>query len=124
MAEISIQQFNLNAFLKAAFMSYVFPLVSTILPGYFLDKPDLIQASYSTISVSSLIATVICFGLLRIFIKRQILIFNKFEIAVFFSALMVLLAICVINVFQIHDATWNIVPSAIIGAVMLAMTKL
>lgn len=123
MSDHKTQQFSTAAFFKAALPSYFFPLVSAGLPGYFLDKPALMHASYSTIAVPSLLATILCFGLLRLFKKKQIFLFNRIRMTFYLGAIMILLSICATYIFQLQDAFLNIVPSAFIGTAIVVMTN-
>jgi len=123
MSENKISAFNSSAFLKAIIPSYFFPFVSSGLPGYFLDKSDLMHASYSTIALPSLLATMFCFALLSLFQKRQIFLFNRPTMTFILGLLVVLLATIITSIFQLETVIWNIVPSAFIGAAIVTMTK-
>ncbi|WP_112377876.1 hypothetical protein [Flagellimonas maritima] len=112
-----------NAFLKAALPSYLFPLLSSAIPAYFLDKPDLLKASYTTIAMPSLFATVICFILLWQFQERQIFIINRIVMALVLGITMVLLALGVIYIFKWETGIWNILISSFLGAAIVAMMK-
>lgn len=115
--------FSSRALLKSAIPSYLFPLLFSGIPGYLMDNPDLILASYTTISLSSLLATIVCFGLLGLFQSKQILLYNKYIVSLGLCLLMVIVSFSIINIFNLHNAYWNIIPSAIIGAVIIALTK-
>ncbi len=123
MSDTKIEQFNTSAFLKIGLASYFFPFISSVLPGYFFDQPELMQASYSTIAIPSLLATLLCFVLLWQFQKRNILALNKFVMTFFLCLLVVLLSLFTIYIFQLQAATWNIVVSALIGTVITGMIK-
>lgn len=115
--------FGLRALLKSAIPSYLFPLLSTVIPGYVLKNPELVQAGYTTIALPALLATILCFGLLWMFQKKQVFIYSKYVIALVLCMIMVIIAMVIISVFNLHHALWNIIPSILIGAVIIAMTK-
>lgn len=123
MKHTKIPNFEVKAFFKAAFPSYFFPFVSSFLPGYFLNKPNLMQASYSSIAFPSLIATIISFGLLWQFQKRQVFIYNRFMLTFILGSVMVVLATIIIEIFNIQIGIWNIILSAFIGTAIVVMTK-
>jgi len=123
MADHKISSFDTNTFFKAAIPAYFFPFLSSGIPGYILDKPDLVQASYGSIALPSLLATVLCFGLLWQFQKRQLFLINRFAMTLILGLTMVAIAICIVIFFQLQKDFWYIVPSAFIGTAIVALTK-
>lgn len=117
------QKNNTLAFFKAIIPSYFFPLISAGLPGYLLDKPDLMHASYSTIALPSLFATIICFGLLQLFKKKQIFLYDRLPMTFFLGSIMILLSLMIIYLFYLDDSLLNIVSSSFIGSAIVIFTN-
>lgn len=116
-------QFGVRQFFKIAIPSYLFPLVFSGLPGYLLNKQELMQASYSTIALPSLLATSLCFLLLAQFQRRQVFLLPRIQIAIVFVLFTICLSCLVIGIFKLHTEYLNIVPSACIGAAVVSMSK-
>ena len=119
----TLPQFGVKQFLKAAIPSYVAPLISPGLPAYFLNKQELLQASYSSIALSSLIATILSFIILSQFQKRQVLLFNRFKMTAILGLSMVIVAVLVVIFLGLQSSASNIVPSVFIGAAIVALTN-
>ncbi|OJJ20175.1 hypothetical protein BKI52_17025 [marine bacterium AO1-C] len=118
-----ISSFNQSAFLKAAIPSYFGPFIMSGLPGYFLNNPVLMKASYSTIALPSLIATIISFVLLWQFQKQQVLLINRFLLAFMMGMGMSVLALFYVLLFNMQAYKFDIIPSAFIGGAIVALTN-
>ena len=115
--------FSKEAFLKSAFPAYFFPLIMSGGPAYFLNKPELLKASYSTIALPSLIATVICFFLLKYLKEKQLLLFHRVLITLFLIVSIGILSLLIIQIFDLWTYLLDILPSAALGAGIIGMTK-
>ncbi len=115
--------FSTVSFFKAALPSYFFPFMCSGLSGYFLDKPDLMNASYTTIAIPSLLATVFSFAILAYFQKRGILLIHKFKMTLLLSSVLTILAFLVIYTFQLERETGDIITSTVLGTAILTLTK-
>ena len=119
----SIPSFDRKAFVKAAFPSYFFPMVMSFTGGYFSNNQTLMKASYSTIALPSLLVTILCFVLLWQFQKRQLFIMHRLLMAFFLSVLMIVLALFVIWLCNLQAFMYDILPSTLIGVVLLSLMK-
>lgn len=118
-----IQMFSKQAFLKSALPAYFFPLIMSGGPAYFLNKPELLKASYSTIALPSLIATVICFFLLKYLKEKQLLLLHRIVISLLLIVSIGALSLLIIQIFDLWTYLLDILPSAALGAGIIGMTK-
>lgn len=116
-------QFSQSAFFKSILPAYFFPLIMSGGPGYILDKPQLLKASYSSIALPSLIATIICFLLLKYLSKKQIFLLKRIPCSAFLILIIGLLSLLTINLFGLYQYLLDIIPSALIAAIIIGMTK-
>lgn len=114
--------FDTVGFLKLAVPSYLMPFVFSGSSGFLLNKSDLIKASYSTIALPSLFATIISFILLWQLQKRQQFIFGRLVVTPVLVTLMILFSLLVIRVFRMDDFVWDILPSVGIGTAIVTLT--
>ena len=117
------QMFSKEAFLKSAFPAYFFPLIMSGGPAYFLNKPELLKASYSTIALPSLIATVICFFLLKYLKEKQLFMLHRIVISLLLVVVIGVLSLLTIQIFNLWSYLLDILPSAGLGAGIIGMTK-
>lgn len=115
--------FNKSSFLKLAIPSYLIPLAFSGTSGLLLNKPELIKASYSTIALASLLATVACFTLLWQLQKRQLFLVNRFIMTLILVLLMVFLSLGIIYGLRLEKYIWDILPSVIIGSAIVTLTQ-
>lgn len=111
--------FNLRALIIAAVPAYVFPTLMSFTSGFFLQKKELMMASYTTIGLSSLISTVFSFIILWQFESRQILVQNKMIRSLLIILLMISLGMLCTSMFKLQSERFNITCSAFLGAVIL-----
>ncbi|MGY5252662.1 hypothetical protein [Sphingobacterium spiritivorum] len=111
--------FNLRTLVAAAVPSYVFPALMSFLSGYFLQKTELMRASYTTIGLSSLLSTLFSFIILWQFESRQILVQNKLIRSLLVVFLMISLGIFCTSLLNLPSECFNITFSAFLGAVIL-----
>jgi len=104
---------------KLVISSYFLPLLISGTSGFFLNKPELLRASYSTIALPSLIATIICLVLLFQLQKNQLLLLNRRAIASLLGLIISVLTFLVILLFQLQHYLLDILPSAVIGAIVV-----
>jgi hypothetical protein len=121
--ESRIPDFGWASFLKATVPSYFVPLVMSFQGGYFSKNHDLMRASYSTIATPSLLSTAFCFLLLMQFQKHQIMMINKFALALTLSLAMGLIAFQAIAIFGLQAFILDIVPSSMLGAIVATLTN-
>jgi len=115
--------FGMGKLLRVSIPAYMMPLVMPGIPAYVLGKADLLRASYTTIGLSSLTATIICFVILAVFQKRQVLIINRFKMMFLLGFVIVTLASVIVFLFNLQDSIFDIAPSAFIGTAIVSLTN-
>lgn len=115
--------FNAKRLVAATIPSYIFPAVMSFIPGYLLNKPDLMQASYTTIAVSSLLSSLLTFILLWRMEVTQKYPSNKIVRTLLMAFIMVSLGILTIYAFGLQTEALNILPSTFLGAVVTTLTQ-
>ncbi|MDR0194775.1 MAG: hypothetical protein LBI73_06595 [Myroides sp.] len=115
--------FNLKTLIISASPAYIFPTVMSFLPGYILDNSALMKASYSTIGLSSLIATIISFILLWQCERKQILVHNKVIRSILIIGLMITLGALSAYLLNMPTEYFNIMLSAFIGATIITIRQ-
>lgn len=121
--EFPSSAFTAQALIAATVPAYAFPTVMSFLPGYFLQKADLMAASYSTIGLSSLLSTILSFILLWQCERRQILVHNKLVRSIVVVITMMGLGVLCAFLFHLESECFNIVLSAFIGATILSVRQ-
>jgi len=115
--------FSLRTLVLAAVPSYVFPTLMSFLSGYFLQKTDLMMASYTTIGLSSLLSTLLSFMILWQFELKQILVQNKWVRALLIILLMISLGAFCAFLLNLPSEYFNIMFSAFIGAAIITIRQ-
>lgn len=115
--------FSLRALILAAVPSYVFPALMSFLSGYFLQKTELMMASYTTIGLSSLISTLLSFMILWQFELKQILVQNKWVRALLIILLMISLGVFCAFLLDLPSEYFNITFSAFLGAAIITIRQ-
>ncbi|WP_121966195.1 hypothetical protein [Myroides sp. N17-2] len=115
--------FTLKALVSATLPAYFFPTVMSFASGYIMQNPELMTASYTTIGLSSLIATILSFLILRQFEHRQILIHNKAIRALLIIPFMVGLGALTAYALHLPSEYFNIMLSAFIGATIITIRQ-
>lgn len=115
--------FNMRSLIISAVPSYIFPVLMSFISGYFLQKNELMIASYTTIGLSSLLSTVFSFIILWQFESRQILIQNKLIRSMLIILLMISLGILYTAIFKLESERFNITFSAFLGAAILMIRQ-
>lgn len=115
--------FNLRALLLTAVPSYVFPALMSGISGIFLQKNELIQASYTTIGISSLLSTLLSFAILWQLELKQILIQQKLLRSLLIVLLMMSLAVLITWMLQLQSQYFNITFSAFLGAAITTIRQ-
>ena len=115
--------FNLRSLILAAVPAYVFPALMSFTSGFFLQKNELMSASYTSIGLSSLLSTVISFMILWQFESRQILAQNKLLRAVLIVMLMISLGMACSTLLNLQSERFNITFSAFLGAAILTIRQ-
>ena len=115
--------FNLRALLLASVPAYVFPSLMSGISGIILQKSDLIQASYTTIGISSLVSTLLSFAILWQLELKQILVQQKLVRSLLIIMLMMSLGVLVTWIFQLQSQYFNITFSAFLGAAILTVRQ-
>lgn len=115
--------FNLRTLLLASVPAYVFPSLMSGISGIILQKSDLIQASYTTIGISSLVSTLLSFAILWQLELKQILVEQKLLRSLLIIMLMMSLGVLVTWIFQLQSQYFNITFSAFLGATILTVRQ-
>ncbi|MGJ1432474.1 hypothetical protein ACR79M_13060 [Sphingobacterium spiritivorum] len=115
--------YSLRALIAAALPSYIFPTLMSFLSGYFLQKTELMQASYTTIGLSSLLSTIFSFILLWQLESRQILVQNRIIRSLLIILLMITLGVCFVSLLNLPSECFNITFSAFLGAAIITIRQ-
>lgn len=115
--------FNLRSLLLASVPAYVFPSLMSGISGIILQKSDLIQASYTTIGISSLVSTLLSFAILWQLELKQILVEQKLLRSLLIIMLMMSLGLLTTWIFQLQSQYFNITFSAFLGATILTIRQ-
>lgn len=115
--------FSLKTILAALLPAYFFPTVMSFLPGYIMQNHELMAASYTTIGLSSLIATLISIYILWQFEYRQILVHSSVLRALCIVPFMVGLGALSTYSLDLPSEYFNIMLSAFIGSTIITMRQ-
>lgn len=115
--------FNLRALILAAIPAYLFPVLMAFTSGYFLQKKELMTASYTTIGLSSLLSTICSFMILWQLESRQIMVQKKMTRSILIILSMIGLGVCFASIFQLQSECFNITFSAFLGATILTIRQ-
>lgn len=115
--------FNLRSLIAAAVPSYVFPTLMSFLSGYFLQKAELMAASYTTIGLSSLVSTLLSFMILWQLELRQVLVQNKWIRSMLIILLMISLGALCTSILNLRSEYFNIMFSAFLGAAIITIRQ-
>jgi len=115
--------FNFRSLVLAAVPSYVFPTLMSFLSGYFLQKTELMTASYTTIGLSSLVSTLLSFMILWQLELKQILVQNKWVRALLIILLMISLGAFCASLLDLPSEYFNITFSAFLGAAIITIRQ-
>lgn len=115
--------FSFRSLMLAAVPSYVFPVSMSFLSGFFLQRSELMQASYSTIGLSSLFSTILSLIILWQFNSKGILVKKKLIRSMLIILLMVGLGILCAIIFQLPSERFNIAFSAFLGAAIVTVRQ-
>ena len=115
--------FNLRSLVAAAVPSYVFPGLMSFISGFFLQKTELMKASYTTIGLSSLLSTIFSFIILWQFESRHILVQNKLIRSLLIILLMISLGALCASILKLQSECFNITFSAFLGAAILTIRQ-
>lgn len=115
--------FSLRSLMVAAVPAYVFPALMSFVSGFFLQKADLMIASYTTIGLSSLLSTILSFIILWQFESRQIFVQKKWMGSLLIILLMIGLGTLCTSIFELQSERFNITFSAFLGAAILTIRQ-
>lgn len=107
--------FNTKAFLFASIPSYIFPVAMSWISGWFMNDSGVMQASYTTIAIPSLIAALLSYILLWGMEKLQFFPENKFTRTILLVIVMICMALITIELAYLKPETFNILFSTILG---------
>jgi len=113
--------FSLRSLMIAAVSAYIFPALMSFISGFFLQKTDLMMASYTTVGLSSLLSTVLSFIILWQFKSRQIFVRKKWIRSLLIILLMIGLGTLCTSIFKLQSERFNITFSAFLGAAILTI---
>lgn len=115
--------FNLRTLVIAAVPAYVFPALMSFISGFFLQKTDLMMASYTTIGLSSLLSTIFSFIILWQFESRQVFVKKKWIRSLLIIISMIVFGTLCISIFKLQSERFNITFSAFLGAAILTIRQ-
>lgn len=115
--------FSLRSLIFAAIPAYVFPFVMSFASGFLLQKAELMKASYTTIGLSSLLATILSFVLLWQFDSRHILTQSKWTKSLIVIMLVISIGALCASILQPPSEHFNITFSAFLGATILTIRQ-
>ncbi|HVI45869.1 MAG TPA: hypothetical protein VM802_13425 [Chitinophaga sp.] len=116
--------YNLHSFVMAVVPAYVFPALMSFIAGFLLQQTDLMQASYSTIGLSSLLSTVFSFIILWQLDLGRILVQKKRIRALLVILLMTGIGALCVSILKLPSERFNITFSAFLGAAILTIRQL
>jgi H+/Cl- antiporter ClcA len=117
------KNFNTKRLVSAVVPSYVFPTIMSFIPGYLLNKSDLMSASYTTIAIPSLIVSLLTYFLLWRMEVVQSFPSNILVRTLLMAVTMVTLGFLTILTFGFQTDTLDIIPSCFLGAVITTLTQ-
>jgi hypothetical protein len=115
--------FSLRLLMVAAIPAYVFPALMSFISAFFLQKTDLMMASYTTIGLSSLLSTILSFIILWQFELRQLFVRKKWVGSLLIILLMIGLGMLCTSLFKLQSERFNIITSAFLGATILTIRQ-
>ncbi|OCK42887.1 hypothetical protein BA195_08245 [Tenacibaculum soleae] len=115
---LTVSNFTTKAFLLAAIPAYFFPLVMSWFSGWILNNPILMKASYTSIAIPSLVATIIVHLLLQQMKFVQKFPKNKYVRIMVMTVLMVVFSLVIIKLTNLEAYMLDIIPSSILGAII------
>ncbi|WP_316823906.1 hypothetical protein [Pedobacter miscanthi] len=115
--------FSFAELLSAALPSYAFAALMSFISGVILQDNRLIEASYTSIGLSSLSATVLSFIVLWQLDGRKIMIHARAVRTILIILFMVGLALLLTIIPQIKSERLNISVSAFIGTTVFMVRK-
>ncbi|WP_103068499.1 hypothetical protein [Aquimarina sediminis] len=111
-----LNNFNIKAFLFAIIPSYIFPSGMSWVSGWIMDNIQLMQASYTTIAIPSLLAALLAYSLLYTMEKFQFFPVNRLIRTLLLSLITVCLSLIIIEITSLHSESFNILLSSILGS--------
>ncbi|SEB82577.1 hypothetical protein SAMN04489761_1885 [Tenacibaculum sp. MAR_2009_124] len=117
--EIVTNAFSLKSMMLMALPSYFFPGVTAWLSGWFLQKVDLMNASFVSIAIPSLIATIITYSFFW-GTKNRFKLENKLIRILLMLFLNLFLAYFLIVFLKLNKYQFDIMLSTVIGTVITA----
>ena len=115
--------FNEKRLASIAVPSYIFPLIMSFTPGYFLNDLELMRASYSSIALPSLLSSLLTFALLWRMEVAQKFPSNNIVRILLMVLIMASLGIVAIFVFDLQADAFNILFSSFLGALITTSTQ-
>jgi len=112
--------FTTKALLLVAIPAYFFPSVMSWFSGWVLNNAILMKASYTSIAIPSLVATIIVYLLLRQMQLFQKFPKNKYVRIVVMTVLMIIFSLIIIKLVKLEAYVLDIIPSTILGAIITA----
>lgn len=113
-----VSNFTTKAFLLAAIPAYFFPSVMSWFSGWIFNNPILMKASYTSIAIPSLVATIIVYLLLQQMEFVQKFPKNKYVRIMVMTVLMVVFSLIIIKLTNLEAYMLDIIPSSILGAII------
>lgn len=114
---IDSSAFSLKAMMFMALPSYFFPAVTAWLSGWVLHKKEIMQASFISIAIPSLIATLVTYGFFWV-VKEPFKTQKRIIKVIAMLGLNLLLAGCLMSIFRLYQFKFDIILSTVIGTVI------
>lgn len=116
--DLVYNNFTTKAFLSVAIPSYFFPAIMSWTSGWVLENSALMKASYVSIAIPSLVATILVYLLLQQFYKMQKKPKNRYVRALFITILMAVLSLLIIKLFKLEPYMFDILFSSTLGTII------
>ncbi|WP_272148561.1 hypothetical protein [Tenacibaculum aiptasiae] len=116
--DLEYNNFTTKSFLSVAMPSYLFPAIMSWISGWILENPELMKASYKSIALPSLIATIFVYLILKELQKNQKILKERYTKTFFIIITIASLSLLIINLFKLESYKFDILLSSTIGTVI------
>ncbi|CAL2101882.1 conserved membrane protein of unknown function [Tenacibaculum sp. 190130A14a] len=113
--------FTAKTFMLLVIPAYVFPALMSWLSGWLFKNSVLMKASFISIAIPSLVATIITYVLLWQMKVWQKFPSKKYTRVLFMTLLLLGIAILVIQLFSLNNIVFDILLSTVLGTVITTL---